>query len=181
MFVEQLRKTALAEANALGLRWGRQDGTIVTRAAVVAEAREWMNTPFMHQQEIKGVGVDCGGLIRGVSVALGLLPPDYRLRMPPSIQAYQMEPYGDIGEKMCDHYWIRKPLREALPGDVVTFQWLGGPARHAAFITDYPNAGWFGLVHSLNFNPGRVCEHRFDDTWKKRVISAYSLPGVEQP
>ena len=33
------------------------------RDLVVAEARAWMHTPYQHKGRIKGVGVDCGGLI----------------------------------------------------------------------------------------------------------------------
>ena len=33
------------------------------RAAVVAEARSWLFTPYQHKGRIKKVGVDCGGLL----------------------------------------------------------------------------------------------------------------------
>ena len=38
----------------------------VTRAAIVAEARSWIGTPYRHQGSLKGAGCDCLGLIRGV-------------------------------------------------------------------------------------------------------------------
>lgn len=37
-----------------------------TRAAIVAEARGWIGTPYRHQASLKGVGCDCLGLVRGV-------------------------------------------------------------------------------------------------------------------
>ena len=49
----------------------------VTRQEVVREAREWLGTPFHHQAREKGVGTDCGGLVGGVAVALGIVPPDW--------------------------------------------------------------------------------------------------------
>ena len=35
-------------------------------AAIVAEARAWIGTPYRHQASLKGVGCDCLGLLRGV-------------------------------------------------------------------------------------------------------------------
>lgn len=38
----------------------------ITRQAIVAEAMTWLATPFAHHQQVKGVGVDCAHLMRGV-------------------------------------------------------------------------------------------------------------------
>lgn len=38
----------------------------ITRAAIVTEAMTWVSTPFAHHQQLKGVGVDCAHLMRGV-------------------------------------------------------------------------------------------------------------------
>lgn len=38
----------------------------ITRAAIVEEAMTWVSTPFAHHQQLKGVGVDCAHLMRGV-------------------------------------------------------------------------------------------------------------------
>jgi len=45
------------------------------RAAVVAEARKWLGTPYHDNGDIRGAGVDCGMLIVRVFVDLGLVPP----------------------------------------------------------------------------------------------------------
>ena len=37
--------------------------------AVIAAARGWIGTPYLHQASLKGVGTDCLGLVRGVSVS----------------------------------------------------------------------------------------------------------------
>ena len=45
-----------------------------TRTDVVAAAREWLGTPFHHQARLRGVGVDCVGLVIGVIfLIVGLL------------------------------------------------------------------------------------------------------------
>ena len=36
------------------------------RARVVAEARMWIGTPYVHQASALGAGCDCLGLVRGV-------------------------------------------------------------------------------------------------------------------
>jgi len=51
-----------------------QDATI-QRAAVVAEARRWIGTPYHHQADVLGAGVDCGMLLVRVYVDTGVVPP----------------------------------------------------------------------------------------------------------
>jgi cell wall-associated NlpC family hydrolase len=34
-----------------------------TRTSILKEARTWIGTPYHHRGRVKGVGVDCGGLI----------------------------------------------------------------------------------------------------------------------
>lgn len=45
------------------------------RAAIVAEARSWIGTPYHNCADIRGVGVDCGMLLVRVFVDTGLCPP----------------------------------------------------------------------------------------------------------
>jgi len=45
------------------------------RAAVVAEARKWLKTPYHPMGDIKGAGVDCGMLLVRVFVDTGLCVP----------------------------------------------------------------------------------------------------------
>jgi cell wall-associated NlpC family hydrolase len=45
------------------------------RAAVVAEARAWIGTPYHNCADIKGAGVDCGMLLVRVFVDTGLVAP----------------------------------------------------------------------------------------------------------
>ena len=39
---------------------------MISRSLIVAEARDWIGTPYRHQASLKGVGCDCLGLVRGV-------------------------------------------------------------------------------------------------------------------
>ena len=168
----------LTEAATGGLRWGRPDGAIVSRASFVAEARSWIGTPFVHQHEMKGVGVDCGGLVRGVSVALGLIPQNYRELVPQELRGYSRQPSGFLGRDLCDIYWRRIPVIDIQPADVVLIAWDKGIPQHGAIVGDYRHGG-LSLVHSLGPSGQRgVIEHRMDREWSKRIVAAYQIPGV---
>ena len=51
------------------------DSETAQRAAVVAEARSWIGTPYHNCADVKGVGVDCGMLLTRVFVDTGLCRP----------------------------------------------------------------------------------------------------------
>lgn len=48
---------------------------------IVKEARSWIGTPYHHKSMIKGVGVDCGGLLyqvyKPIIPAIGTFPSSY--------------------------------------------------------------------------------------------------------
>ncbi|HEY3919460.1 MAG TPA: hypothetical protein VGL83_16850 [Stellaceae bacterium] len=45
------------------------------RAAVIAEARAWLGTPYHHMGRVKGAGVDCATLLAEVYARAGVIPP----------------------------------------------------------------------------------------------------------
>lgn len=169
----------LAEAAHGGLRWGRADGLLVPAREVVYEALEWVGTPFLHQQEIKGVGADCGGLVRGVSLALGLLPENYRDMMPADLRGYARQSKGGLGRKLCDYYWNEISMLDIGPGCVGLFVWGVSEPQHCAIIGQHPIAGQLSLIHSLGPRPpNRVVHQILDSAWRSRMVAAYALPGV---
>ena len=44
------------------------------REAVVAEARQWLRTPYHHMGRVKGAGVDCATLLAEVYANAGVIP-----------------------------------------------------------------------------------------------------------
>lgn len=135
----------------------------VTRAQFVAEARTWLHTPFRAQGRIKGVGVDCGGLLVCTGKALGLTEFDvtgYKLRI------------GRVLEAYCERHMQRIDLDRADAADVLLFAWNGKPS-HIAILTDREH-----MIHA--FVPNReVVEHRLDARMRLLVHRAYHIPGVE--
>jgi NlpC/P60 family putative phage cell wall peptidase len=135
----------------------------VARAAVVAAGRTWLGTPFHHQGRMKGVGVDCVGLVIGVAQALELSDFD--------LTGYGHRPDSREMERLCRAMMRRVAFARARPGDVLLFN-VDGQPQHLAFKTDA------GMLHA--YAPQRrVVEHRIDDSWAARAVAAFVLPGVK--
>lgn len=127
-------------------------------AAIVAQARTWLDTPFRHQGRIKGLGVDCGGLLIGVGRELGLEiaePPAYSLSPDQALFAAYLQSYAIP---------VHGPMQ---PGDILHLAFAGDP-RHVAIATDV------GLLHAWA-KPGRVVEHRLDEVWQRRLRGVWRL------
>lgn len=144
----------------------------VTRAAIVAEARSWLGTPYQHQQRAKGVAVDCVGLIVGIGRAMGMVDGSFDVR------GYSRQPDGVTLLKLADLHMTRCALEEMQPGDVVVTRFDVMPC-HFAILGDYRYGG-LSMIHALcgRNGRGRVVEHRMDTSNLARVRAAYRLPGV---
>jgi NlpC/P60 family putative phage cell wall peptidase len=140
----------------------------MTRAEIVAEARSWLGTRFHHQGRLKGVGVDCAGLVVGVAEAMGMTVQDQ--------SDYSRFPDGEMLEQVCDQQMTRVPLSEIQPGDILLMRFEQDP-QHLAIVGDYEFGG-LSIIHSYIQARG-VVETRLDDAWLGRVFAAYRLPGVE--
>jgi cell wall-associated NlpC family hydrolase len=135
------------------------------RAKIVAEARSWIGTPFHHQGRLKGVGVDCAGLVIEVGRALGLDVVE-ETGYPPIPDGVSMQRSCDAQLRRIDNYG---------PGDVVLFA-FGRHPQHLGIIGNYPLGG-NSLIHAYAPN-GRVVETIFDSVWTRRTVQAYRYPGV---
>ncbi len=142
---------------------------------VAAEAMSWAGTPFAHQASLRGVGCDCGGLVRGVAVALGCIGQAEFDRAFAPFAGYPRQPNGTL-QAICDTFMARVPFADI--GDAVLMNYADiGEPHHLAFVVDYPADAALGLVHALA-RPGRVVYHRFSAEFRARVVQAYRLPGV---
>ena len=120
------------------------------RAAVVAEARTWIKTPWRHMAAVKGAGVDCAMLLARVYVDVGLVAPFDPRPYPPDWYLHRS------GERflgiLFDHsHQVEKP--EA--GDVMMLR-VGRAFAHGAIVT---RVDPLTIVHS--FQPvGSVVEEQ---------------------
>jgi len=102
------------------------------RAAVVAEARTWLGTPFHHLARVKGAGVDCAQLLIGVYHACGLIPDIDTGYYPPDWHFHQNEErYLEMLEKFCDR------TDDPQPGDIAMFR-FGHCSSHGAIVIAWP-------------------------------------------
>lgn len=149
---------------------------MITRAAVVSEARSWVGTPWMHQQRLKGAGVDCIGLIRGVFLGAGLQPTPENAAKARQYDGYARVPDGVRMKAACDEFMVPIAIADMQPGDVILMRIVTHP-QHAAILAEHRQYGGLSMIHALNWHG--VKEHRLDATWRTRIVAAYSLPGVQ--
>jgi NlpC/P60 family putative phage cell wall peptidase len=135
------------------------------RAAVLAEARDWLGTPYVHQASAKGQGADCLGLVRGV----------WRAVIGPEPEA--APPYGpDWAERRAAEEPLLAAARRHFravaapaPGDLLVFRVVpGGPAKHCG-IMSAPDA----FIHAY---AGRaVVETWLQRWWRERLAGAFAF------
>lgn len=141
----------------------------ISRAAIVAEARAWIGTPYRHQASLKGVGCDCLGLVRGVwRNCIGTEP-----ETPPPYAPDWAEARGEeaLAAAACRHLIAVKV--EALDaGDVLLFRWRDGcVAKHAAIAT-----GNGTMIHA--HDGAAVCEVALASWWLRRLAFVFRFPGA---
>jgi cell wall-associated NlpC family hydrolase len=122
------------------------------RAAVVAEARSWLGTPYHNCADIKGAGVDCGMLLVRVFVDTGLCQP------------FEPRPYSaDWHLHRSEERYLGFILDHAVevmepqPGDLMVLR-FGRCYSHGGIVT---NVSPLTIVHAY-FSARRVIEEEVD-------------------
>lgn len=144
-------------------------GRIVTREALVAEARSWIGTRYRHQASLKGVGCDCLGLVRGVwRACIGDEP-----ELPPPYAPDWAEARGrDTLVEAATRHLAAVPRDAFSAGDVLLFRYRDGcVAKHAAIAT-----GDATMIHA--HDGACVCEVAITPWWRRRIACAFCFPGV---
>lgn len=142
----------------------------LNRAALLAEARAWIGTPYQHQASVRGVGCDCLGLIRGVwRQVVGPEPQS----VPPYAADWAIRGEPEILLQAARR-WLREvPLNSVAAGDVALFRMSAdAPAKHCGIITASNS-----IIHAYW---GRaVVESRLAPWWIARLAYAFQFPGVD--
>ena len=139
------------------------------RAAMVAAAREWIGTPWVHQQRLKGVAVDCVGLVIGIGRELGMCAPDF------DVNGYGRRPDGTLLAQ-CAQLMRHIPRDTMQPGDVIVVATDSAPC-HMGILGDYRHGG-LSLIHAAMGGLNRVVEHRLMFVRNMQFKGAYALPGL---
>lgn len=135
---------------------------MIERDTVVLEARGWLGTPYRHQGRLKGLAVDCLGLVTEVGRSIGA-------------GTYDRLDYGRLPNprrmlaELRDHLEVIA-VCDACPGDVLHISWREHPMHLAIRTPD-------GMIHAYA-QVGEVVEHPIDVEWRGRIRFAYRYPGV---
>lgn len=133
---------------------------------IVAAARSWIGTPYVHQASLKGVGCDWLGLLRGVwREVMGAEP-----ETPPPYSADWAEASGReaMAEAAARHL---QPLAldRFKAGDVLLFRWRDGlPAKHCGIATSGT-----AMVHA---HEGACVAEAPLGPWRRRLAYAFRFP-----
>lgn len=145
----------------------------ITRADVLACARDWIDTPYQHQQRMRGVAVDCIGLPIGVARTLGLVAPDF------DVQGYARTPDGSSLMALARLHMQSVPGGvEALAPGMVVVCVVDADPQHFGILGDYRHGG-LSIIHAnAQADPPRVVETRLMWSRALQFVAAFDLPGV---
>ena len=138
--------------------------------AVIASARGWIGTPYVHQASRRGAGCDCLGLLRGIWREV--IGPE-----PEPVPAYSMdwsEPQGSecLWQAVLRHF-APKPKHKAALADVLLFRMReGAVAKHLGLQARIgPKASF---IHA--YSRHGVIESALSAPWERRVVARFAFP-----
>lgn len=136
------------------------------RADVVRIARSYIGTRFHHQARLKGVGIDCLGLVVCVANELGLDTSSDR-------RDYPRRPNGDLIPSLGGSGLILKPVNAPyVPGEIIVLRMNGLP-WHCAILGD---ANRKTIIHA--FAPRKKVIESDLGNWEGEIVARYDFPGV---
>ena len=144
------------------------------RGDIIIAARGWIGTRWQHQACTRGLATDCIGFVAGVADELG--SPEARAFMEnPAWRSYDKQPNPAMLLRIAAELLDPMESCDAQPGDILLMRFNAGP-QHFAFLSasapDY-------MIHAYA-GARRVVEHGIDYVWRRRIVGAYALRGVEE-
>lgn len=151
----------------------RVSGQSEARAGVeiVALARAWIGTPYVHQASRIGAGADCLGLIRGVWRTLYGREPE---EVPPyTCDWSEPERVERLIEAAARHLDM-VAVTEVRAGDVLAFRMIShGVAKHLGVLA-VSEGGIQTLLHA--YSGHGVVESPLTPAWCRRIAAAFRFP-----
>ena len=136
---------------------------MVSRQTIVDTARQYINTPFHHQGRVKGVGIDCVGLL--ICIARDLEIEHY------DVQGYARVPSGDTFEKHILGNGLTE-IPEIEVGAVLLMSFDSDPQHVAVCSTEN------SIIHAY-YNVRKCVEHDLDESWRAKIKKIYRFKDVE--
>jgi NlpC/P60 family putative phage cell wall peptidase len=157
---------------------------------IVAIARSWIGTPYVHQASVKGAGSDCLGLLRGVWRELHGAEPE---AAPPYSPDWAEATGEETLYKALARHLSEIELSALAPGDIALFRMARtGPAKHCGVVGDRvlldatallernplgATASLFErrltLIHARQNK--RVSEEAFTEFWRRKLAYAFRI------
>jgi NlpC/P60 family putative phage cell wall peptidase len=137
--------------------------------AVIAAARGWIGTPYVHQASVRGAACDCLGLLRGVWRELAGAEPE----TPPPYSGDWAECSGEETMRAGFARHFRAVEKRAIvPGDILLFRMIArGPAKHCGVLAS--QGGMPTLIHARQNK--RVSEEHFSRLWRGKLAFAFRV------
>jgi cell wall-associated NlpC family hydrolase len=132
---------------------------MIDKKKFIEIARSWLGTKWQHDQQIKGIGVDCVNFIMAVAIEYGCdLPP-----IPKNYNRYSRN--EEILKYAQDN--LNSILIENMDtADIVIFK-VSGHSTHVGIITEP-----YKLIHACNRHR-QVIEHNLDGVWLRILHSIW--------
>lgn len=141
-------------------------------SAVLAIARAWAGTPYLHQSSVQGVGCDCLGLARGIWRGLHGQEP---WEVPPYSRDWGEAGRREVLADAARAALIEVALGDAGPGALILFRMApGAPAKHCGLLGESVIRPT--LIHA--YDRSGVVEEAFTPTWARRAIFAFQFPTL---
>jgi NlpC/P60 family putative phage cell wall peptidase len=141
----------------------------IERGRIIAAARGWIGTPYVHQASLKGLGCDCLGLLRGVWRELMGDEPE----APPPYSADWAEARGDetLYAALARHFAEIDRI-DIAPGDIALFRMAAsGPAKHCGIVAEL--GGIPSLIHARQNK--RVSEEELSRVLRRKLAFAFRV------
>lgn len=141
-------------------------------SAVLAIARAWLGTPYLHQSSLQGVGCDCLGLARGIWRALH---GDEPWEVPPYSRDWGEAGRREVLAEAARAALIEVALVDAGSGALILFRMGAGvPAKHCGLLGDSVIQPTF--IHA--YDRSGVVEEAFTSAWSRRAAFAFQFPAA---
>lgn len=138
---------------------------------IVAAARGWIGTPYVHQASAKGAGTDCLGLVRGIWRELYGDEPE-------AVPAYTPD-WGEVGGAELLLSGAGRNLiaaEEEARGDVLVFRMrTGAVAKHLGVQAGVGAQASF--IHA--YDRHGVVESPLSSPWRSKIVGRFRFPAIQ--
>lgn len=138
----------------------------MNRQTIVNKAREFLETPYHHQGRIKGVGIDCAGLLICVAHELELSNYD--------INNYPKESNNLTFQKLLNKNAVKTDYLDL--GNIILFQFKQTP-QHCGIIALKDDITTF--IHACRRRK-KVIEIELTKKYIDKIVNIYEFPNLDK-